>query len=119
MKRIPFPRYIDRTKMVGMFEIDEFFFIFFTLIAAIIIGFVIGMNVAAAMASGLFGGFFIAGGMRTIKRKYAEGFLFHMAYRKGLYHPVKDDKAMIVKHPEVVKKKLKLVPSGYVHVLVD
>lgn len=118
MRRVPFPRYIDRTRMVGIFEMDEFFALLAVIIIMLIVGFAVALNVALAMLIGLVIGGLLAAFMRSIKRNYAEGFIFHMMYRRGIYHPVLDDKMVSAKHPEVARNKLKLLPSGFVGVLV-
>lgn len=116
--RVPFPKYIDRIRMIGMFELDEFFMVIAGVAVMLIVGFGLALNVALSMGIGLILGGVVAATLRTIKRSYAEGFLFHLAYRKGLFHPVTDDKTMLAKHPEVAKKGLRLMPKGYIGVLV-
>lgn len=118
MRRVPFPRYIDRIRMVGIFEMDEFFVLLGVLVIMLIIGFSIALNVALTMLIGLIVGGSVAAIMRAVKRNYAEGFIFHMLYRRGVYHPVMDDKTMLAKHPEITRNKLKLLPAGFIGVLV-
>ncbi len=118
MRKVPFPRYIDRVRMVGILEMDEFFMVFIVLIIMLIVGFAIALNVALTMLIGLIIGGIVAATMRSIKRNYADGYIYHMLYRRGIYHPVKDDKALLAKHPVIAKKNIKLLPSGFVGVLV-
>lgn len=119
IRNVPFPKYIDKTKMFGPMEIDEASMILVGLFGSLVVGFMIGANVAASLVGGVVFGAIGAGILRSIKRRYAEGFLWHMAYRKGLYHPVKDAKTAKLKYPEISAKKLKVIPSGYIKTLID
>lgn len=119
MRQVPFPKYIDRQKMFGPLEMDEAISVLVGIFGAIAVGFLFALNVAVALVLGVFLGLGVASVIRNVKRNFAEGFLFHLAYRKGLYHPALDDKTMITKHPEVVLRGLKIIPTGFYKYLVN
>jgi len=117
--RAPFPEYIDKTRMFGPFELDEAAFIVGGIGLSLVLGFALAINVAIAMVSGMVGGVVIALIIKSIKKNFAEGYLFHMAYVKGLKHPMDDNPKAKIKYPNYYKKKIKIMPSGYVTTLVE
>lgn len=99
--RPPIPRYIDREKMLGSFEISEviigmlgFFIIFF-------MGFFFSIDTVIIMPLGLVVTVVIAVSIRKIKRKFPDGFLLHYFYRKGYWKPIRSD-------------GVKVLPTGYI-----
>ena len=97
----PIPRYIDREKMLGSFEISEvivgligFFIIFFA-------GFVLSIGTVIVMPLGLVVTIAIAISVRKIKKKFPDGFLIHYFYRKGYWKPERSD-------------GIKVLPTGYI-----
>jgi len=83
----PIPRYIDREKMIGTFEISEvilgligFFVVFF-------IGFILSIDTAISMPLGLVVTILIAVFVKKIKDRFPNGFLYHYLYRKGFWKP--------------------------------
>lgn len=117
--RAPFPKYIDKTRMVGPFEIDEAAFIVVGVGVMLILGFALEINVAVAMIIGMALGLIIALIIKGIKRNYAEGYLFHLAYIKGLKHPMKDNPTVRVKYIRYFRNNVKLMPAGYIKTLVE
>lgn len=119
MKKVPFPKYIDRQKLFGPLELDEAASILVGVFLMLVAGFVFGMNVALSLVLGLVVGGFISAIIHGLKKNYPDGYIPHSAYRKGLYHPVMDNKALVASHPEVVKKNLKVLPTGFLKVLTE
>jgi len=119
MKQVPFPKYIDRQKMFGPMELDEAFSVLLGVVIMLLVGFAFNLNVALALIIGLFLGFAIAGVLHGIKSNYPEGFIFHTLYRSGIYHPVRDNKTLVTKYPEVVHKGLKVLPMGFLSTLSE
>ena len=119
MKQVPFPKYIDRQKMFGPLEIDEAASVLVGIFLMLVIGFVLALNVALSLVLGVVLGIFVAMALHGLKQNYPEGFIAHMAYRRGLYHPVTDNKTLIASHPEVTKKGLLVLPTGFLKVLTE
>lgn len=117
--RAPFPKYIDRPRMFGPFEIDEAAFIVVGVGVSLVLGFAFAINVAIALIGGLFGGMGIAMGIKSIKKNFAVGYLYHLAYKKGLRHPVYNNPKAQIKYPELFKKDVKLMPHGFIKTLVE
>ncbi len=117
--RAPFPKYIDKTRMVGPFEIDEAAFIIVSVGASLVIGFALGINVALALGGGIIGGLMMAVGIKAIKRNFAEGYIYHLMYKKGLRHPMYDNPSVRLKHPSYIKNQIKIIPNGFIKTLVE
>ena len=106
-----FPRFIDRPRLIGIFEIDEFILGF-----AIIAG-IIALSLAfpkvgslgvmiTAIGSGLGAGY----AYKKFKKSKPNGYTAHFLYKKGIYHP-QDNKTAELKHPYL--KKNRVVPYGF------
>jgi len=119
MNRSPFPKFIDKIKMIGPFEIDEFAFIVAGVAVMLIAGFMFTINVALAIVLGLFLGLFIALIIKGVKVKFSEGYIYHLLYIKGIRHPMHDNPTARVKHIEYYRKNLKAIPLGFVKTLVE
>lgn len=119
MKQVPFPKYIDKQKMFGPLEIDEAASTLVGIFLMLIVGFAFSLNVALSLVLGVILGIFVAMALHGLKQNYPEGFIAHMAYRRGYYHPVTDNKALIALHPEVVKKGLLVLPTGFYKTLTE
>jgi len=117
--RAPFPRFIDKTRMVGPFEVDEAAFIVGSVGFMLVAGFALNINVAVAMLIGLVLGIVIALSIKALKKNFADGYLYHLAYKKGLHHPLADNPTVRVKHPNYIKNNIKIMPSGYMKTLVE
>lgn len=112
-----FPRFIDRPRLIGIFEIDEFMLFFgllFFLIAAslafpnlnslvVIIG-----SVAIAVSS--------AFGYKKFKRNKPNGFTAHFLYKIGAYHPL-DNKKAYFDYPYL--KNHRVIPYGFTKELIN
>ncbi len=106
-----FPRFIDRPRLIGIFEIDEFL-LGFGIIATIIslslafpkIG-SLGVMITA-IGSGLGAGY----SYKKFKKSKPNGFTAHFLYKKGIYHP-QDNKAAELRHSYL--KKNRVVPYGF------
>jgi len=112
-----FPRYIDKPRMIGMFEIDEFFMAFGTMIFVLFASLAIpNLNSTITMVLGMAISIAVAYGYRKFKKNKPEGFVVHYFYRKGIFHPL-DNKAALVKYPYL--KKHRPVPYGFTKVLYN
>ena len=106
-----FPRFIDRPRLIGIFEIDEFILGF-----AIIAG-IIALSLAfpkigslavmlTAIGTGLGSGY----AYKKFKTSKPNGYTAHYFYKKGIYHP-QDKKTEEIKNPYL--KKYRIVPYGF------
>lgn len=106
-----FPRFIDRPRLIGIFEFDEFvltFGIIFTLITASLafpklssLTVMVGSITLGVMAGYLY---------KKFKRNRPNGYTFHFLYKIGAYHPT-DNKLAIQKYKYL--KKEKAIPYGF------
>lgn len=119
MNQVPFPKYIDRQKLFGPLEMDEAASVLVGIFLMLVMGFVFSLNVALSLILGVVLGIVVAMMLHGLKQNYPEGFILHSAYRKGLYHPVMDNKTLVASHPEVTKKGLKVLPTGFLRVLSE
>ena len=112
-----FPRFIDRQRMVGVVEMDEFFTFFGVTFA--------GMIIALGLPEG-HSGSFILGSMtlgmlsawvlKKMKSTRAEGYTLHLFYRKGIIHP-SDNKKDLITHEYL--KDMRSVPYGFTEELIN
>lgn len=109
---IPFPRYIDKPKMVGIFEIDEVLLGLGTFMLVFFVGFFTGTQSAIIMPLALVSLLVTAYIMQKYKTLYPDNFLFHLMYKKGFFHPVFND--MRLKKRYDIKNGAKIIPTGYV-----
>lgn len=111
----PIPRFIDRPKMVGIFEVDEiavggivFLIIFFA-------GFALGITTALAMPLGLLLMLISAKLVSSFKKNYPDGAIRQVLYRKGYYDPVVD---RINKQRKDILRGNKVYPTGYLNYFI-
>jgi type IV conjugative transfer system protein TraL len=112
-----FPRYIDRPKLIGVFEIDEF------MVAFGVIFFVITLSLAFpqieslyVMVGSIVSGLSASAAYKKFKKNRPNGYTAHAAYKKGIYHP-QDNKALYLKYPYL--KKYRVVPFGFTKELIN
>ena len=112
-----FPQYIDRARLIGVFEMDEFAIVFgliFLIVAASLafpsLGTVIVMPTAFFV--GMLGGI----SFKKFKKNKPDGFTVQWLYKTGLLHP-DEDPTRLVRHPYLAK--LRTVPYGFVKELVN
>jgi hypothetical protein len=112
-----FPRFIDRPRLIGIFEIDEFFLSFgiiFIIITASLafpnIGSLIVMlvSVTAGISAGV--------AYKKFKRNRPNGYTAHLLYKMGAYHPL-DNKKAYFDYPYL--RKNKAVPFGFTKELIN
>lgn len=112
-----FPRFIDRPRLIGVFEIDEFF-ISFGIIAGMITLSLVFPAVGSlwvmiiAIFSGISAGVFY----KKFKRNRPNGFTAHLLYKMGAYHPL-DNKQAYFTYPYL--RKHKAIPYGFTKELIN
>ncbi len=107
-----FPRFIDRPRLIGIFEIDEFFLAFFIMAS------ILAMSLAfpkvgslTVMLTAIFLGVGCAVLYSKFKRNRPDGFTIQKLYRAGIYSP-RDDKKAIILHP-YLRNMGNVVPYGF------
>jgi len=107
-----FPRFIDRPRLVGIFEIDEFFIAFgiMTAILAISLAFP-NLGSLPVMIAAIASGGGSAVGFRKFKRGRPDGYTIQKAYRAGLFSPG-DDKKAYLSYPYLMRIG-HVIPYGF------
>lgn len=107
-RKVQFPQFLKRARLMFVFEMDMFVVVFFSaLIALWIFSKFLKMIIAIPLS------FYLAYKLMLLynKARYemSPGFILHFLYSKGLYKPKED----FEKYPEL-KTRGKFFPSGYV-----
>jgi hypothetical protein len=107
-----FPRFIDRPRLIGIFEIDEFFLAFFMMVL-ILAGSLMFPDSGSLgiMFLAIFSGVGSAVAFGRFKKGRPDGFTIQKLYRAGIYSPGDDKKALIF-HPHL-RKMGNAVPFGF------
>jgi hypothetical protein len=106
-----FPRFIDRPRLIGIFEFDEFiltFGVIFTVIASSLAFPKLGS--LSVMLIAVFLGVSLGYAYKKFKRNRPNGYTWHFLYKIGAYHPT-DNKLAIQKYKYL--KKEKAIPYGF------
>jgi type IV conjugative transfer system protein TraL len=107
-----FPRYIDRPRLIGIFEMDEFFLTFFTIMGVIAASFAFPnsdslITMLIAFVTGISVGMIY----KKFKNKKQSGYTLQYLYRKGLFSP-HDNKKDKVLNP-YLNRIGKVIPYGF------
>jgi len=107
-----FPRFIDRPRLIGVFEIDEFF-IAFGLMASILAVSLAFPDIGSltVMISAIATGLSAAVAYRKFKRGRPDGYTIQKAYRSGLFSPGDDKKAYLT-HTHLMRMT-RIIPYGF------
>lgn len=106
-----FPRFIDRPRLIGIFEFDEFVLtfgiIFSTITASLAFPKVGSLSIMlGSVFLGVSAGYFY----KKFKRNRPNGYTFHFLYKIGAYHPT-DNKIATQKYKYL--KHEKAIPYGF------
>jgi len=106
-----FPRYIDKQRLVGVIEMDEFFAFFGITMGSMVLAYFTdpsssGLLILGAVSLGLAAVY----GLRKLKKNRPDGYTVHLLYKKGIIHP-QDNKKDFIKSPYL--KEIKTVPYGF------
>lgn len=113
-----FPRYIDRPRLIGIFEIDEFFLAFFVMVTILVISLAFpDIGSLSVMLFAVFSGVGLAYLYSKFKRSRPDGYTLQKAYRSGLYHPRDNKKAFILK--PYLRKLGNIIPFGFTKTLYN
>jgi len=113
-----FPRYIDKPRLIGIFEIDEFF-LAFGLMAAILASSLAlpQLDSMYVMLIAISTGIGSAVGYKKFKKGRPDGYTMQKFYRKGLFSPYDDKKGQLIhKH---LSKIGRVIPYGFTRVFYN
>lgn len=107
-----FPRYIDKPRLIGIFEMDEFILAFIIMVAILALSLIFpkvgSLTVMlVAVASGLLSAVLYS----RFKRNMPTGYAIQKMYRAGIFSP-QDAKAAEIKYP-YIKKLGRVIPYGF------
>lgn len=116
--QVPFPRYIDRPKMIGIFEIDEAAVGLIPMVLTALYGFIKGYESSIMLALGFV--LWIATGIivHKFKANNPNGFVFHWFYRMGIYHPIMSNAKIRLRRKDV-RGGAKIIPTGIVRTFLN
>jgi len=112
MTKIMFPRFLDKTRLIGILEIDEFFLAFSLMVA--ILGLSLTMpqlGSLTVMITAIVIGISSAVGYKKFKKNRPTGYTWHKSYRLGMYHPLDFKINKIVNTSD---ENLLVVPFGFI-----
>lgn len=107
-----FPRYIDRPRLIGIFEIDEFFLAFFIMVAILASSLLFPKFeslyvMLLAISFGLLSAVFYS----KFKKNRPDGYTIQKLYRKGIFSPNDNKKALLLN--PYLRKMGNVVPYGF------
>ena len=110
-----FPRFVDKPRLIGIFEMDEFFILFGT------IGTVFALSLAFPMANSMFVMLFaifssviIAYSYKKFKGSASDGYTFQKLYKMGVISP--DDNFKDKIKYSYLRKIGRVIPYGFTKV---
>lgn len=106
-----FPRFIDRPRLIGIFEFDEFI-LTFGIIFIVIASSLVFPNIGSltVMLGAVFLGVTAGYLFKKFKRNNPNGYTWHFLYKIGAYHPT-DNKIALQKYKYL--KTEKAIPYGF------
>lgn len=111
-----FPRYIDRPRLIGIFEIDEFFIAFFTMIAILSLSLLFpSLGSLSVMLVAVISGVMLAYFYSKFKKNRPDGYTIQKMYRSGFFSPTDNKKALILN--PYLRRIGNTVPYGFSNVL--
>ena len=114
-----FPRYIDRPRLIGIFEIDEFFLAFGTMFIMLAVSMAFPkISSLIVMITAISSGIGLAVLYSKFKKNMPDGYTLQKLYRLGIYTPGTDLKAVAIKYP-YIKKLGKIIPYGFTKELIS
>lgn len=113
-----FPRYIDRPRLIGIFEFDEFVLSFLTMTTILALSLAVPqMSSLQVMILAIASGAGVGAFYKKFKKDMPDGYLIQKLYRLGIYSPG-DDKKAYIKYPYLRKIK-RVIPYGFTKVLIN
>lgn len=113
-----FPRFIDRPRLIGIFEIDEFFLAFFLMTAILALSLIFpSIGSLTVMLVAVIFGVGVAVLYSKFKKNRPDGFTLQRLYRAGMYSPSDDKKALLLR--PYLRKMGNTVPYGFTKELIN
>lgn len=107
-----FPRFIDRPRLIGIFEIDEFFLAFFLMVLILATSLAFPkIGSLTVMVTAIVVGVGSAAFYSKFKKNRPDGFTIQKLYRAGIYSPGDDKKALILR--PYLRKIGNVIPYGF------
>ena len=111
-----FPRYIDRPRLIGIFEIDEFFLAFAIMTSLIALSLAFpDIGSLSVMITSITTGVGAAVMYARSKKNRPDGYTVQKLYRKGIISPG-DDKTSLIFYP-YIKTMPRVIPYGFTNML--
>jgi len=113
-----FPRFIDKPRLIGIFEMDEFFLSFGIMTATIVVSFAFpAVDSLIVMIIALSLGLGFAVMYKKFKENRPNGYTMQKLYRLGIFSPT-DDKKGVLKY-KYLKKLGRVIPYGFTRVFFN
>jgi len=115
---VKFPRYVDKPKMIGIFEMDEAVIGMIPMFITILYGLFNNSDSSLTLMLGFVLWFITGILVHKFKKNNPNGFMYHYAYRIGFYHPIKSNPKLKVTRKDI-RDGRKIIPTGIVKVFIN
>jgi len=113
-----FPRFIDRPRLIGIFEMDEFFIVFGLIAATLVVSLVMpSIDSLYVMIGALTLGLSAGMGYKKFKEGRPTGYTMQKLYRSGLFSPNDDKKGLLLY--SYLRKIGRVIPYGFTRVFYN
>jgi hypothetical protein len=107
-----FPRFIDRPRLIGIFEIDEFFLAFFVMVTILASSLAFpDLGSLTVMVGAIVFGIGSAVVYSKFKKNRPDGYTIQKLYRAGIYSPGDDKKALLLN--PYLRRMGPVIPYGF------
>lgn len=118
MNSVEFPRFIDKPRLIGIFEMDEFFLAFSLMTAILATSLLLpSLNSMYVMLASIIVGLGSATGYKKFKNNRTDGYTLQKLYRAGLFSPT-DNKKALLKY-KYLRRGLRMIPYGFTKVFYN
>lgn len=115
---LEFPRFIDKPRLIGIFEIDEFFLAFGLMVVIVASSLLFpSIDSLYIMIAAIGSGFLSATAYRKFKNNRSDGYTLQKLYRSGIFSPT-DNKKALLKY-KYLRGGLRMVPYGFTKVFYN
>jgi len=111
-----FPRFLDKPRLIGFFEIDEFFIVFGMIVFVLFLSLAFPITSLIAILGGIALGLVVNFFYRKYKKNKPDGFAYHSLYRLGIFHP-QDNKAYYIGRAYLTRRKI--CPYGFTKKIIN
>lgn len=111
-----FPRFIDRPRLIGIFEIDEFFLAFFIMIAILSLSLLFPeLGSLTVMLTAVIAGVMSAYLYSKFKKNRPDGYTLQKLYSSGFFSPTDNKKALLLN--PYLRRIGNTIPYGFTKIL--